>query len=149
MEGDVVEQASTSREANAPREVCWAILTDPDRGADWLTFADEVRAEGDPGIGQVLVAKGALIGVPIHARSEVHRYDEPSAFGWRGEEPFPTSVVVELEDLEDGRTKLTTTLEADPGRFFPVGKKMAMRTIRKQFSRSADQLVELAEAEAG
>jgi uncharacterized protein YndB with AHSA1/START domain len=144
-----VEQVTSTREAAAPPAVCWAILTDPDRGAEWLTFADEVRAEGERGVGQRLIAKGSLLGVPIHARSEVHRFEEPWAFGWRGDEPFPTSVVIELEELEGGRTKLTTTLEADPGRFFPVGRKMAMRAIRKQFSRSADNLVELAEAEAG
>jgi uncharacterized protein YndB with AHSA1/START domain len=144
-----LERIEQTREAAAPVETCWDVLTDPARGAEWLAFADEVRTEGEPGVGQVLIAKGSLLGASVHARSEVHRYDPLESFGWTGEQPFPTRVEVELTAVDDGTTELATSFEADPGRFFPVGKRMAMRKIRGQFSRSADRLVELIEAEAG
>jgi uncharacterized protein YndB with AHSA1/START domain len=143
-----VERFEETREAAAPVETCWNVLTDPARGAEWLTFANEVRADGAPRLGQQLTATGSLLGVPLHARSEVHRFEPLQVYGWSGEEPFPTSVVIELEAIDDHRTRLTTCLEADPGRFFPVGKRLAMRTIRGQFARSAEQLIELMEAEA-
>jgi uncharacterized protein YndB with AHSA1/START domain len=143
-----VERIELTRAAVAPVETCWDVLTDPDRGAEWLAFADAVRAEGEPGVGQVLIAEGSLLGATVHARSEVHRYDPLECFGWTGEEPFPTRVEVELTAVDVGNTELATSFEADPGRFFPVGRRMAMRKLRGQFSRSADRLVELIEAEA-
>jgi uncharacterized protein YndB with AHSA1/START domain len=142
-----VERFEERREAAAPIEVCWNVLTDPSRGADWLTFADEVQADGAPQLGQQLTARGSLLGIPLHARSEVHRFEPLVTYGWTGDEPFPTSVVIELEAVDGTTTRFTTRLEADPGRFFPVGKRLALRTIRGQLSRSADQLIELVEAE--
>jgi uncharacterized protein YndB with AHSA1/START domain len=143
-----VERFEETREAAAPIETCWNVLTDPSRGAEWLTFADEVQADGAPQLGQQLTAKGSLLGIPLHARSEVHRFEPLAAYGWTGQEPFPTSVVIELEAIDEATTRFTTRLEAEPGRFFPVGKRLALRTIRGQFARSADQLIELVEAEA-
>jgi uncharacterized protein YndB with AHSA1/START domain len=143
-----LERFEDTHEAAAPVETCWNVLTDPARGAEWLTFADEVRGDGEPRLGQQLTATGSLLGVPLHARSEVHRFEPLRTYGWTGEQPFPTSVVISLEAIDEGTTRLTTRLEADPGRFFPVGKRLAMRTIRGQFARSAEQLLELMEAEA-
>jgi uncharacterized protein YndB with AHSA1/START domain len=144
-----VERFEQTREAAAPVETCWDVLTDPERGSEWLAFADEVQAEGEPGVGQVLIARGSLLGASVHARSEVHRYDPHESFGWTGEQPFPTRIEIELTPVDDATTELVSSFEADPGRFFPVGKRLAMRKIRGQFTRSADRLVELIEAEAG
>jgi uncharacterized protein YndB with AHSA1/START domain len=143
-----VERFEQTREAAAPLETCWNVMTDPARGADWLAFADEVRTEGERGVGQTLIARGKLMGMPVDARSEVHRFEPQQAYGWTGSDPFHTSVEIELTPGENGTTHLSTTMEADPGSFFPVGKRMALRTIQKQFDRSAERLVELIEAEA-
>jgi carbon monoxide dehydrogenase subunit G len=143
-----VEELEESREVDAPIEACWNVLTDPALGAHWLAFADEVQAEGEPGIGQKLLAKGSLLGAPINASSEVDKFDEPRVFGWSGAKPFPTDFRFELTEIDASTTRIDSTVALDPGRFFPVGKRMAMRAVRGQVRKSADALASLIEEQA-
>jgi carbon monoxide dehydrogenase subunit G len=143
-----VEELEESREVDAPIETCWNVLTDPALGAHWLAFADEVQAEGEPGIGQKLIARGSLLGAPINATSEVDKFEAPRVFGWSGAKPFRTDFRFELTEVDASTTRIDSTVALDPGKYFPVGKRMAMRAVKGQVRKSADALASLIEEQA-
>ena len=92
---------------DAPAEVVWAVVTEPDQVRRW--FADEVTLEARPGADGTLVFKNAERGdQTIHLRVVEVRRPERFSFRWthpEGTEPGPAnSVLVEftLEPEGDG-----------------------------------------------
>lgn len=142
-----MESFEESRVAQASPEQVFAVLTDPDRGTEWSALAKEVRAEGPPGEGRTLFIKGAMLGVTLDMEQTVHTYEAPTRYGWSGTRPFASDITFELTPEGDG-TRITAHVQADPGKVFPVGKRLVMRTFRKQFGSDLDRLVKLVEAEA-
>jgi uncharacterized protein YndB with AHSA1/START domain len=110
----------------------FAYITDPDNAPRWLSSAKEVRAEGDPGVGRVLVAKAALFGASFEVRSKVTTWNEPTAYAWAGEQPFHTAFAFRFTETDDG-VEVHGAAEADPGRFLPIGGRLLGGRLRKQF----------------
>jgi uncharacterized protein YndB with AHSA1/START domain len=140
-----VERFEERRTARAPIACCWEVLTDPDRAPEWVPFVSAASAEGPPGVGRQLTVTGSLLGVSMDTAQTVDTWQEPHRYGWCADEPFPTRLRVRLDELDPTTTDITAAIEAEPGRFVSIGSRLANRTIRKQFGRSADRLVALAE----
>ena len=134
-----------SRRIAAPTSICWELVTDPERAPEWLTLVTSAQAEGEPGPGRVIHARGGMLGVTTSTRQVVHLWEPQRRYGWRGEEPFPLVVECTLDEADDD-TDFHVRAAADPGRFFPVGKSVVRRAARSQFSRSADRFQRLVEA---
>jgi carbon monoxide dehydrogenase subunit G len=110
---------SASAEIEAPLQDVWAVVEDVLSAPDWqgglVAIAPlEHDATGRP----TLVETENDIKVK-HVKTEVRfRYDGPTRLSWTQEKGDMKSVEGSwtLEDLGDGRTRATYTLDSDPGR---------------------------------
>jgi carbon monoxide dehydrogenase subunit G len=140
-----MERFEQRRRARAPIACCWEVLIDPDRAPQWVPFVSDADVEGPPGVGRKLIVTGSLLGVSMDTSQIVDRWDEPHLYGWCTDRPFPTRLRVSLEAVDEQTTDITAAIEADVGPLAAIGARLANRTIRKQFARSADRLVALTE----
>jgi carbon monoxide dehydrogenase subunit G len=131
----------------APRHACWDLLTDPWRAHEWLTLVSSATAEGEPGVGRVIHARGGMLGISTTTEQVVHLWQPQERYGWRGDDPFPLSVEVTLREAA-ADTEFVVRATASPGGFFPVGKSVLKRALRTQFNRSADRFQRLVESGA-
>jgi carbon monoxide dehydrogenase subunit G len=110
---------SASVDIHAPLEVVWEAVEDVMAAPEWQGGLDTMSAlERDPAGRPVLVETENDIKVRrIKAHVRFH-YEGPTRLSWTQEKGDMKSVegAWELEDLGDGRTRATYTLDADPGR---------------------------------
>ncbi|MBW3618791.1 MAG: SRPBCC family protein [Actinobacteria bacterium] len=122
----------------SPDEV-FDYITDPANGPELVSAAKQVRAEGEPGEGRVLVTKAGFLGMDFESRSTVTAWDPGRRYAFSGDEPFHLGFDFALSD-EDGGTRVDASLETDPGSFFPLGSRMVGKRIGKQFSKDLDKV---------
>lgn len=110
---------SASAEIDAPLEEVWAVLEDVIAAPEWQGGLDKVTAlERDADGRPTLVDSESDIKVRrVKSRVRI-RYEGPTRLSWTQEEGDMKSVeaVWELEDLGNERTRVSYTLDADPGR---------------------------------
>ncbi|MHB8241298.1 MAG: type II toxin-antitoxin system RatA family toxin [Solirubrobacteraceae bacterium] len=110
---------SASSEIDAPLQEVWAAVEDVLSAPDWQGGLDAMTAlERDDAGRPVLVETENDIKVR-RIRAQVRfRYEPPTVLSWSQEQGDMKSVEGSwtLEDLGDGRTRATFTLDADPGR---------------------------------
>jgi carbon monoxide dehydrogenase subunit G len=110
---------SASAEIDAPLEAVWAVLQDVIAAPEWQGGLDKVTAlERDADGRPTLVDSESDIKVRrVKSRVRI-RYEGPTRLSWTQEEGDMKSVeaVWELEDLGNERTRVSYTLDADPGR---------------------------------
>jgi uncharacterized protein YndB with AHSA1/START domain len=146
-EGHRVEiELELSRRIAAPASRCWELITAPERAPEWITIVSEATAEGEPGLGRVIHARGGLLGVHASTTQTVHLWQPERRYGWRGEDPFPLVIECTLDEEADRSTVFHVRAAAAPGRFLAVGRRVLHRTVRTQLSRSADRFQQLVEA---
>jgi uncharacterized protein YndB with AHSA1/START domain len=110
---------SASAEIDAPVDEVWAVVEDVLTAPEWqgglvAMSALERDADGRP----TLVETENDIKVR-HVKTRVRfRYEPPTRLSWRQEKGDLKSVEGSwtLEDLSEGRTRATYTLDSDPGR---------------------------------
>ena len=110
---------SASAEMDAPLDTVWAVVEDVLTAPDWqgglvAMSALERDADGRP----TLVEAENDIKVR-HVKTRVRfRYEPPTRLSWTQEKGDLKSVEGSwtLEDLGEGRTRATYTLDSDPGR---------------------------------
>ena len=110
---------SASAEIDAPLEEVWAVVQDVMAAPEWQGGLDKVTAlERDADGRPTLVDTENDIKVGrIKSRVRI-RYEAPTRLSWTQEKGDLKSVdaVWELEDLGNGRTRVSYRLDADPGR---------------------------------
>jgi hypothetical protein len=110
---------SASAEIDAPLEGVWAVVQDVMAAPEWQGGLDEVTAlERDDDGRPTLVDSVADIRVRrVKSRVRI-RYEGPMRLSWTQEKGDMKSVeaVWELEDLGNGRTRVSYRFDADPGR---------------------------------
>ena len=110
---------SASVEIDAPLEKVWAVVQDVMAAPEWQGSLEEVIAlERDVDGRPTLVDSVADIRVRrVNSRVRI-RYEGPTRLSWAQEQGDMKSVeaVWELEDLGDGRTRVSYSFDADPGR---------------------------------
>lgn len=110
---------SASVEIDAPIDDVWAAVEDVMAAPEWQGGLDGITAlERDEGDRPLVVETESDIKVR-RVRSRVRfRYEGPARLSWEQEKGDMKSVEGswDLEDLGDGRTRATYTLDADPGR---------------------------------
>ncbi len=110
---------SASAEIDAPLERVWAVLQDVIAAPEWQGGLDKVTAlERDADGRPTLVDSESDIKVRLVESRVRIRYEEPTRLSWTQEKGDLKSVeaVWELEDLGDGRTRVSYRFDADPGR---------------------------------
>lgn len=110
---------SASAEIDAPLGEVWAVIEDVLAAPEWQGSLDTVTAlERDADGRPTLVDSVADIKVRrVNSRVRI-RYDGPTRLSWAQEQGDLKSVeaVWELEDLGEGRTRVSYRFDADPGR---------------------------------
>ena len=124
---------SASAEIDAPLEEVWAVVEDVLSAPDWqgglvAMTALETDDEGRP----TLVETENDIKVR-HVKTQVRfAYDGPTRLSWEQVKGDMKSVegAWTLEDLGDGRTRATYTLDSDPGRMLGMVLKPVEGVVR-------------------
>jgi uncharacterized protein YndB with AHSA1/START domain len=110
---------SASAEIDAPLERVWAVIEDVMAAPEWQGGLDRMTAlEHDADGRPTLVETENDIKVRRIKAHVRFRYEGPTRLSWTQEKGDMKSVegAWDLEDLGDGRTHATYTLDADPGR---------------------------------
>jgi carbon monoxide dehydrogenase subunit G len=110
---------TASTEIDTPLEHVWAIVEDVTTAPEWQGGLDRLTAlERDDADRPTLVETENDIKVRTIKTHVRFRYDGPTRLSWTQEKGDMKSVegAWELEDLGEGRTRATYTLDADPGR---------------------------------
>ncbi len=110
---------SSSAEIEAPLDEVWAVVEDVLIAPDWQggVISMDALETDDEGRATLVEAKNDI--KVRHVKTHVRfRYDGPEVLSWTQEKGDLKSVEGswKLEDLGDGRTRATYTLDADPGR---------------------------------
>ena len=110
---------SASAEIDAPLEEVWAVVEDVLSAPEWQGGLVSITAlETDDAGRPTLVESENDIKVRTVKTEVRFAYDGPTTLSWKQEKGDLKSVEGswELEDLGDGRTRATYTLDSDPGR---------------------------------
>ncbi len=142
------------REAAAPREVVWSVLTEWERQPDWMLDAKSVHVltPQRTGTGVTILCPTKLLGVTVDDVMRVTGWDAPHRLEVVHLGKIITgSGAFVLEDLGADRTHITWWEEVDP----PLGalgewgaSTFVLPILRRVFGRSLGRLVALAEQDA-
>ncbi len=110
---------SSSAEIDAPIEQVWEAVADVEKAPDWQGGMKDIEAlEHDDHGRAILVETEADAKVTTIKTKVSFKYEGPTRLSWKQEKGDLKSMVGswELEDLGDGRTRATYSLEGDTGR---------------------------------
>lgn len=110
---------SASAEINAPLERVWEVVADVESAPDWQGGMKDVEALERDAEGRPALVETEADAKVTTVKSQVRFvYAPPTRLSWTQEKGDLKSMVGswELEDLGDGRTRATYSLEGDTGR---------------------------------
>jgi carbon monoxide dehydrogenase subunit G len=110
---------SSTAEIDAPLERVWELIEDVEKAPEWQGGLKSMRALQRDGDGRAVLCESESDAKVRTIKSTVRfTYDEPTLLSWSQEKGELKSVDGrwELEDLGDGRTRATYSLEVDLGR---------------------------------
>ena len=142
-----------AREAHAPRDRVWALLTAWERQPQWMLDAKAVHVltPQRSGVGVTIRCPTNLLGVTVQDVMRVTRWDPPHELEvvHLGRVITGSGAFV-LDDLGAERTRITWWEQVDPP-FGVLGERAASAVVlpilRRVFGRSLGRLVALAEQE--
>jgi ribosome-associated toxin RatA of RatAB toxin-antitoxin module len=110
---------SSTAEIDAPLERVWEVVEDVEDAPNWQGGLKALRTLERDGEGRAIMCEADNDAKVLTVKSTVRfRYEGPTRLSWTQEQGQLKSVdgSWELEDLGDGRTRATYSLEVDPGR---------------------------------
>jgi ribosome-associated toxin RatA of RatAB toxin-antitoxin module len=113
---------SSSTEAAAPIERCWALVEDVAIAPEWQGGLERMDVVEQDDHGRVLIADALSDAKLRKVRTRVRfTYDGPTRLSWKMIEGELESMEGswELEDLGGGRTRITYNVAVDPGGHIP------------------------------
>jgi carbon monoxide dehydrogenase subunit G len=118
---------------NAPIEEVFSFMNDPENSAKWQNGVDSIEYEDqEQTVGSQFTEVRKFLGREMKTTVEVTRLEENQVWAAKAiSGPIPFQVTVTFEPVGDG-TKLTTSIEAEPGGFF----KLAGGAVAKQLEKS-------------
>jgi hypothetical protein len=114
---------SASAEIDAPLEEVWAVVEDVLSAPDWQGGLIAMRALETDDEGRATLVETENDIKVRHVKTQVRfSYDPPTRLSWEQVKGDMKSVEGSwtLEDLGDGRTGATYTLDSDPGRMLGI-----------------------------
>jgi carbon monoxide dehydrogenase subunit G len=114
---------SSTAEINAPIDEVWKLVEDVEKAPDWQGGLKGIEAIERDGDGRAVLVESSSDAKVRTIKSTVRfRYDGPTRLSWTQEKGEMKSVEGswDLEDLGDGRTRATYSLDVDLGRMLSL-----------------------------
>ena len=142
-------RAEVSTTIKRPIEEVFAVLSDFSNNSKWPSGSVETKktSDGPIGVGTTWHGVGKLLGRRIESDTEVTEFVANSKIAATAKSPFPATVTITFEPV-DGGTRVSTTVEAEPGGFFNLAEPLLVTIARRQFQNDLDNLRDLMEAHA-
>lgn len=135
-----------STEIKRPVAEVFAYVADPQNLPEWNAIVEEARASETPlRVGSTITGRARFLGRKIESVNQVTEYVVNQKFTQKSDKPFPITIS-NLFEAANGGTKVTSTLDGEPGGFFKIGEPILARIAKKQFQTQLDTLKELLEA---
>ena len=119
--------------AGVTPEACFVYITDPTKGTEWNSIAHSVTTDDPPGVGRDLAINVGLVGITFPVHSTVTVWEDPGRYQIEGSTPFPSRLEARFAAAAGGGTDVYCALEAEPGKFFPLPKRLLRIALQKQF----------------
>jgi len=142
-----MKKFDTSITIQRPIEEVFATVIDFDRIPTWRSGLIEatVTSEGPLQVGTTYRYNIKAMGRTIETTGQIDVYEPPAFYAWKATSgPFPMSGSIKCEATTEG-TRVTDTLEADPGGFFKLAEPLLMKGQQGQMERELKQLKDLLE----
>lgn len=133
---------------NRPVEAVFQFVADYANAKQWsvgvidaaLTSAGGMRA------GATFRWVAQVVGQKLETKGEITTYDPPRAYAWKSNGgPFPVSGSLTCEAVAGG-TRVTQTVDAEPGGFFKLAEGLLMKQVQGQWDESLKKLKQVLEA---
>lgn len=134
---------------NVPIEKVWTYLDDVNNATKWSSNILEAKltSPGPTRVGTTYAYTIQAIGQKMETTGEITAYDPPHKSAWKAiKAPFPMSGSTVLEVVADG-TRVTQTIEAEPGGFFKLAEPLLVRQQQSQMEADLAKLKRVLEAQ--
>lgn len=135
---------------NRPTEEVFAYVVDPNTAAKWQSSVVQAAqtSDGPMGAGSTYRYVVQVMGQRLDTSGQVTAYEPPKKYAWKSTSgPFPMSGSSTCESVEGG-TRITNTIDVEPGGFFKLAEPLLMRQQQSQSENDLEKLKELLEARA-
>ena len=134
---------------NRPVEDVFAVVTNLENNPKWGSGLLEAvkTSDGPIGVGTTWRLVRKVLGQRLEAESEVTEYELNRNYVQRSKSPFPVEVRQTYEAVEGG-TRISITLEAEPGGFFKLAEPLLKSTAKRDIDAEFANLKDLMEAHA-
>ncbi len=143
-------RAEFSTMIKRPVEDVWAVISNVENNPKWASSALEAKqtSAGPIGVGTTAQFVGKFLGRRIETESVITEFEPNRKYSWESKSgPFPIKGSTALEQI-DGGTRVTGTLEAEPGGFFKLAEPLVITMAKRSFQGDLDNLKDLMEADA-
>ena len=137
-------QASVT--VNRPLEEVFRFMTDNQNALQWQSGLLEARVTNDVvGVGKTWVDVVQVLGRRIEIASELTEFEPLRVVGFKSTSgPIPIEGHYSYEPIGQG-TKVTFTLQGEPGGFFKLAEPLVARSTQRQWETNLANLKDLLE----
>jgi uncharacterized protein YndB with AHSA1/START domain len=133
-----------------PVEEVFAVLSDFSKGSKWQSGEVEPAkktSDGSIGVGTTWHAVSKVVGRKVESDITFTEFETNRKIVFTLTKPFPVTSTVMLETVAGG-TRVSQTIEAEPGGFFKLAEPLVVTMTRRQFQNDLDNLRDLMDAHA-
>jgi uncharacterized protein YndB with AHSA1/START domain len=133
-----------------PIEDVFAVLSDFSNGSRWAAGVAEPAvktSDGPIGVGTTWRGSNKAMGRKFEIDVRYTEYEPDRRIVFTTTKPFPVTVTVKVEPVGGG-TRVTQTVEGQPGGFFKLAEPLVVKMTKRQFQNDLDNLRDLMEANA-
>jgi uncharacterized protein YndB with AHSA1/START domain len=144
-----MKKFDTSITIQRPIAEVFAAVIDFKRYPTWRSGLIEatLTSEGPIQVGTTYRYNIKVMGSVLETTGRIEAYEPPGYYAWKATSgPFPMSGSLKCGAVAEG-TRLTDTLEADPGGFFKLAEPLLMKGQQDQMERDLKQLKDLLEGD--
>jgi uncharacterized membrane protein len=132
-----------------PLEVVFAYAADPRNGPQWQGAIKAVRVtpDGPPRVGTKTTVMASFLGVKLEAANEITALEPNRSVSTKGSSGPATLDGTFHFEAGGGGTRLSATVQMEPGGLFKVAGPVFASQLKKQFEADFQRLKQLLEAQ--
>ncbi|HKJ28502.1 MAG TPA: SRPBCC family protein [Anaerolineales bacterium] len=131
---------------NAPVEKVFAFASEPENSTKWQSDVDAVEYEGEQTVGGQYTEVRKFMGREMRTTLEITQLIENKLWAAKTlSGPVPYEVTVTY-DVDGAGTRMTTTVEAEPGGFFKLAEGQVRKQLENGLQKDSQTLKEMIES---